>query len=92
MIESAGYHLIKQDGILEGIQQGIQQGVQQGQLISSREALMDMLIERFDIVPQHLLQSINQLDNLLTLKVLRKNALKAPSIESFENDMNRIIQ
>ena len=88
MIESAGYHLIKQDGILEGIQQGIQQG----QLTSSREALMDLLIERFDIVPEQLFQGIDRLDNLFTLKALRKNALKASSIDIFERDMNRMMQ
>jgi len=100
MIESAGYHLIKQDGILEGIQQGIQQGVQQGvqqgirqgQLVSSREALMDMLIERFDIVPGHLFQAIDRVENLFILKALRKNALKVSSIEIFERDMNRMMQ
>jgi hypothetical protein len=84
MIESAGYHLIKQDGILEGIQQG--------QLASSREALMDMLIERFDIVPGHLFQAIDRVENLFILKALRKNALKTSSIETFEKDMNRMIQ
>ena len=92
MIESAGYALIKQEGIQEGIQQGILQGEKKGQITASREALIDLLTERFDIVPQHLLEAVSRLENLLTLKVLRKHVLKVSSIETFETDMNRMIQ
>ena len=108
MIESAGYELIKQEGfqqgvqqgiqqgvqqgIQQGVQQGIQQGVQQGQLATSREYLVEILIERFNIVPQHIFDVINRLENLSTLKMLRKSALRASSVEMFENDMRQIIQ
>ena len=92
MIESAGYALIKQEGFQEGIQQGILQGEKKGQITASREALIDLLTDRFDIVPQHVLETISRLENLFTLKVLRKHVLKASSIETFEADMNRMIQ
>jgi hypothetical protein len=88
MIESAAYDLIKQ----EGFQQGIQQGIQQGQLTASKDALIDLLMDRFDMVPQHLIQTVNSIDNLHLLKALRKKALKAPTIESFKNDLEIMIQ
>jgi predicted transposase YdaD len=96
MIESAAYDLIKQEGfqlgIKEGIQQGIEQGNKQGQLSASRDALIDLLTERFDIVPQHLVQSIQQIENLFILKMALKQAIKAPSLEEFEQMLNRLVQ
>lgn len=84
MIESAAYELIKQEGF--------QQGIQQGQLTASKDALMDLLMERFDIVPPHIIQAVNAIDNLHLLKMLRKKALKVPNIESFKNDLDMMIQ
>ncbi|MFH0730200.1 MAG: hypothetical protein V2B19_28125 [Pseudomonadota bacterium] len=84
MIESAAYELIKQEGF--------QQGIQQGQLTASKDALMDLLMERFDIVPSHIIQAVNAIDNLHLLKMLRKKALKVPSIESFKKDLDMMIQ
>lgn len=100
MIQSAGYELIKQEGyqlgiqqgIQQGVQQGIQEGVHQGQLTTSREYLIEILIERFNIVPQHIFDVINKIENLSTLKILRKNALRTSSVEMFESDMKLILQ
>jgi|GEM_PF-2946760 flagellar biosynthesis/type III secretory pathway protein FliH len=81
-------NLLKQSekGIQQGLQQGLHQGLQQGKLSASKDALVDLLTELFNVVPLDLIQTIDQIDNLFTLKALRKSALKALSIESFKND------
>ena len=83
MIESAAYDLIKQEGI--------QQGIQEGKLSASKDVLIELLTERFDAVPQDLIQTIDRIDNLFTLKALRKTAMKALSLESFRNDLEMMI-
>jgi len=40
----------------EGIQQGIQQGMQQGMQQSAREAVIDNLEVRFEVVPESMLK------------------------------------
>ncbi len=84
MIESAAYDLIKQEGF--------QQGKQQGQLTASRDALIDLLAERFEIVPQHILQTIQQIENLFVLKMAIKQTVKASSIENFYQILKRMMQ
>ena len=104
MIESAGYELIKNEGFQEGIQQGVrqgiqqgvqqglQQGVQQGQLMALRDVLIELLQERFDILPQCIIQTIIAIDDLYTLKTLRKKALTAPSVDAFQETIRLILR
>jgi len=91
MIESAAYDIIKQDGLQQGIQQGIQQGLQEGKLFASKEALFDVLMERFDRIPSSIIQAIDRIDNAFLLKTLLRIALKAPSIEAFHKEFDRLV-
>ena len=79
MIESAGYKLIKEEGY------------QEGELNASRDNVVDLLIERFELVPESLITLIHQIDNLFMLKMLFKKAVKTPSLEEFTSDVNRFL-
>jgi hypothetical protein len=79
MIESAAYDIIKQDGI--------RLGLQQGKSTALKEALMEVLTERFPVVPSSIIQVIDGIDNLFVLKSLIRIALKTPSLEAFRKDL-----
>jgi len=66
-----------------GMEKGIQQGVQQGVLEDAREAVIDILEMRFDVVPQSIIKIINGIDDISILKSLRKKAVKAISLDEF---------
>ena len=85
MIESAAYEIIKKEGFEEGIQQGIQQGL----LMEARENLLEILEERFDIVPKSMVQKIKQIDSREVLKSLLKLAMRVNSLEEFETKLNK---
>jgi len=51
-----------QEGLQEGVQQGIQQGIQQGTIQNAREAVIDSLEARFDIVPETVIKIISKIE------------------------------
>lgn len=75
MIESAAYDLIKKEGIQEGIQEGI--------LRNSREAVIEILEARFDLVPRSISTTINEIDDPATLKILLRKAITVASLDEF---------
>lgn len=76
MIESAAYDLIKKEGILEGMEKGALQ--------TSREAILEVLEERFGFVPNMLSSTIHGIDNSSLLKFLLKKAATTPSLDHFQ--------
>ncbi len=91
MIESAGYKLIKQEGIKEGIKQGIQRGVRQGTLATIRDNVIEVLVLRFDEVPLSILRRLKETDDPDLLKMLLRKALKAESLDAFKSIMIRLL-
>ena len=79
-------------GIQQGVQQGIQQGVQQGMLEEAREAVIDNLEMRFDVVPQSIIKIINGIDDISILKSLRRKAVKAISLDEFMKILDSIMK
>lgn len=67
----------------QGIKKGIQQGIQQGLLQNSREAVIDILQVRFELVPDDIVETINSLEDLAVLKELLKKAATIESVEDF---------
>jgi hypothetical protein len=68
----------------EGMQQGIQQGFYKGLLEDSREAVIEALEVKFGEVKPHISQKIKRIENRDLLKALHKAAIKANSMEEFE--------
>ena len=83
MIESAAYDIIKEEGIEEGIQQGILQ--------KAREAVIENLEVRFEVVPGSIVKNINGIDDPSVLKMLHKKAATVDSIEEFKRVMERVL-
>jgi hypothetical protein len=76
---------IKMLDILEiAEEKGIEKGKTLGEVAATRDILVEMLIERFGLVPSHLSHTLLGLDNLYVLKSLVHQALKCQSLSEFE--------
>lgn len=71
---------LRQEGIRQGMQQGIQQGIQQ----SAREAVIDNLEVRFEVVPESIVNRLNEIHDPSILRIFRRKAVKVMSLEEFE--------
>ncbi|MCT7960642.1 transposase [Laspinema sp. D1] len=68
----------------EAMERGIEQGLQQGTLQTQRENILDLLQVRFGEVPQSLLEAVNGLEDITTLKQLLRQTISVGSLSEFE--------
>ena len=68
----------------EGIRQGMQRGIQQGIVQSAREAVIDILELRFEVVPESIVNRLNEIHDPSILRIFRRKAVKVMSLEEFE--------
>lgn len=68
----------------ELIQLGITQGIQQERVHAKKQAIGEVLQARFDIVPQHVLRAVQQIDDILVLDELLPHAAKVTNLQEFE--------
>ena len=76
----------RKQGLEQGIQQGIQQATQRMQqevIQTAREALIDSLEARFDVVSESMIKTINEINDPSVLKILLRKAVKAASLDEF---------
>ena len=72
-----------QQGVQQGMQKGMQQGMQQGILQNAREAVIDILEVRFEVVPQSILKRLNEISDPSILKILHRKVVKVKSLDEF---------
>jgi len=65
-------------------EEGIQQGVQQGILKSARESVIDILELRFEVIPELIVNRLNEIYDPSILKIFRRKSVKATSPEVVE--------
>ena len=63
---------------------GIKKGIQQGILQSAREAVIDNLEVRFEVVPESIVNRLNEIHDPSILRIFRRKAVKVSSLEEFE--------
>jgi hypothetical protein len=68
----------------EGMQKGIQEGLYKGALEEARDLVLEALETKFGQIKPHLSQRIKRIENRDLLKALLKAAIKASSLEEFE--------
>jgi predicted transposase YdaD len=85
MIESAAYDLIKQ----EGEQEGEKKGEQKGKILEAREAVLDILEARFEVVPQSIINKLQDVKHLHVLKTLRRKSVTIGTMEEFKQLLER---
>ena len=64
-------------------QEGIQEGMQRGILQSAREAVIDNLEVRFEVVPESIVNRLNEIYDPSILKIFHRKAVKVKSLEEF---------
>ncbi|SHG34733.1 hypothetical protein SAMN02745206_03721 [Desulfacinum infernum DSM 9756] len=75
MMESAAYELIKKEGYDEGLQKGM--------IEVAQEMVLEVLGERFALVPRDVEERVLAVDSRRQLKELLRKALRVESIEEF---------
>ena len=83
---------LHKEGFDKGIQQGLEQGLQKGMLQQSREAVIDILEMRFEIIPRSILVIINEINEPLILKTLHKKAVTVKSLDEFRHLIDLIMK
>jgi hypothetical protein len=81
-----------QQGIQQGIrqvqqefQQGVSQGIQQGIQQAVRQAIIEVLEERFDLVPAEIIKSLKKVDEPMILHRLLRKSAKVASLDEFKD-------
>ena len=72
-----------QKGLQKGLQQGLQQGLQKGARETAQGSIVEVLETRFDGVPVNLIKLIRQVDEVVTLHKLLREAVVVESLEKF---------
>jgi len=78
-------------GQLMGIELGRQEGRQEGMLLTSREAVTDVIEARFEAAPKSMINRIRKIDDTAVLKVLLKKAIHARSLKEFKEIMDNVL-
>jgi hypothetical protein len=73
MIESAAYDIIKQEGRIEG------------EIRQAQEGILDILEARFDVVPEPIAGLVREIQELGSLKTLRKSSIKVGTLQEFKD-------
>ncbi len=85
----------RQKGIEEGVQQGMQQGGQQGRRAGeaemARTLLMEVLIERFGLIPVSLSWQMPHIEDVYLLRGLFHQALQCPNLAAFETALTQVM-
>jgi len=81
----------KQEGILIGKQEGIIIGEQRGELKNARQVLLAIAQDRFDLLPQSVINDIKSIESPETLNELFRRTLRCESIEQFKGWINKAL-
>jgi len=87
MIESAAYDIIKEEGFKEGLKKGLEEGA----LETARRMVLEVLQERFGVVPRSMMERVREIDNDGVLNVLIRQAVRCESLEEFREAMEKAL-
>ena len=84
-----GKHIGLEEGREEGKNIGILEGKALGTLETGRKMLLDLLVEKFGVLPPELTASIRQISDQNLLEFLFRKAVGCESVQAFEQIMSR---
>ena len=67
----------------EGIEQGREEGMERGELRTLHRTLLDVLVTRFEIVPEGVVELLNGINDKVVLSGLLKAAVRCTSLSDF---------
>ena len=74
-----------------GIKKGIEKGIEKGTLKNAREAVIDVLEARFEVVPKSMMNNIKKMDDTAVLKMLHEEAIIVGSLKEFKEIMDKAL-
>jgi hypothetical protein len=69
----------------------LQMGREEGVLKTSREAVIEILEARFEVVPRSIAEIINGVDDLSILKMLHKKSATVESLDDFRRVLEKAL-
>ncbi|NER52228.1 MAG: hypothetical protein F6J92_37420 [Symploca sp. SIO1A3] len=69
---------------------GMQRGIKQGTLQNARESVLEVLTVRFEVVPQEVIEPINEIEDASVLKQLLREAIAISSMVEFQQLLSQI--
>ncbi|NEO52501.1 MAG: transposase [Okeania sp. SIO3B5] len=72
-----------------GLEKGEQIGLEKGELKSTKESIITVLETRFENVPTNIVDAVNEIDNIQSLKQLTRTAVLIDSLESFAHVLSQ---
>jgi hypothetical protein len=81
----------KQEGIIIGEVRGEQRGEVRGELKTVRQLLLITLQDRFDLLPQFVINDIKSIESPETLNELFRKTLRCESLEQFKGWINKAL-
>ncbi len=91
MMESVAYDLIKKEGFEEGRKEGGKEEIREGILQAMRDNLVVILEARFETVSGRILRTFTEIDHPDLPKLLLNSAVRADSLDSFQEKMRQIL-
>ena len=74
----------REEGLSEGILRGRQEGREEGQMLALKESIRDLLEARFGVAPQEILDRMDGVSDLATLRLWLRRAATIESLEAFQ--------
>ncbi len=74
-----------------GVEDGENTGHQQGWLENARAYVLEVLDERFEIVPDEIIDQVRAINRRGVLKQLLRQAIRCPDIDSFDEILSKTV-
>ena len=74
----------RQEGREQGREEGREEGLSRGQMLALKESIRDLLEARFGVVPQAILDRMDGVSDLSTLRLWHRRAVTIESLKAFQ--------
>ena len=74
----------REEGLAQGLSQGREEGREEGQMLALKESIRDLLEARFGTTPQEILDQMDGVSDLKTLRLWNRRAAIIQSLEAFQ--------
>ena len=68
----------------EGLVKGREEGLSRGQMLALKESIRDLLEARFGVAPQEILERMERVSDLKSLRLWHRRAVTIESLEAFQ--------
>ena len=74
----------REEGLMKGREEGLSEGLSRGQIIALKESIRDLLEARFGVTPQAILDRMDGVSDLTTLRLWLRRTATIESLEAFQ--------